>query len=87
MAKYFIASPHTKEECVRALEDTLAQGPQVLAKYEYGCMAGDHTAYAFVDAPNETSARNYVPSSLRAKARFVEVSQFTPEQIKSFHMK
>ena len=85
MSKYLIISPHTKEECLASLDAAAAMGGANLAKWEWGCMSGDHTGYAFVDASSEQDALKMVPESLRAKARAVKVSQFTAEQIKSFH--
>lgn len=85
MARYLIESPHTTEECLRALDELLAVGPGVLAKYDFGCMSGDHTGYVIIEAGSEPEARNTVPSFLRGKARIVKVDKFSPEQIKSFH--
>ncbi len=85
--KYMIETPHTKEECLRALDEELAKGPDILKKFNYGCKAGDHTGYAIVDVKNEMEARNLVPGFLLNKARIVEVDIFTPEVIKSLHSK
>jgi hypothetical protein len=85
--KYMIESPHTPEECLRALDEELAKGPEVLKKFSYGCNAGDHTAYAIVDVKDTKEARDLVPGFLLGKARIVEVNTLTPEQIKSFHTK
>ena len=85
MARYLIESPHTKEECLQALDEVLAQGPETLARYDFGCMAGDHTGWATVEAGSESEAQNPVPGFLRSKARVVELTKFTPDQIKSFH--
>jgi hypothetical protein len=82
---YLIESPHTKEECLQALDDTLARGPEFLAKFNWGCMSGEHTGWAVVEAGSETAARSLVPVVVRSKARVIEVGKFTPEQIKSFH--
>jgi hypothetical protein len=82
---YLIESPHSKEECLQALDDVLARGPEFLARFEWGCMSGDHTAWAVVEAGSETAARSLVPVLVRSKARVVEVSKITPEQIRSFH--
>jgi len=84
---YMIETPHTAEECLRALDEQLAKGPEILKKFYYGCKAGDHTGYAIVEAKNEMDARKLVPSFLINKARFVEVGLFTPEVIKSLHTK
>jgi hypothetical protein len=84
---YVIESPHTPEECLKALDEQLAKGPDILKKFYYGCKAGDHTGYALVDVKNVTDARNLVPSFLLNKARIVEVGIFTPEMIRSLHAK
>lgn len=85
MARYLIESPHTTEECLRALDEILVRGPGALAKYDFGCMSGDHTGYCIVEAGSESEAKETVPTFLRGKARIVKVDKFTPEQIKTFH--
>ena len=87
MEKYFVESKHTPEECLRALDEILAKGPDVLSKVEWGCMAGDHTGYSIVEARSETDALANVPAFLRGKARAVKLTKFTPEQIRTFHEK
>lgn len=87
MEKYFIESKHTQEECLRALDEILAKGPEVLSKVEWGCMAGDHTGYSIVEARSETDALATIPTFLRGKARVVKLNKFTPEQIRKFHQK
>jgi len=82
---YLIESPHTKEECLQALDETLARGPQNLAQFDWGCMAGQHVGWATVQAGSESEARNMVPSIVRDKARIVAVNKFTPSEIQSFH--
>ena len=85
MADYLIRSPHTKEECLNTLDETLKEGPEVLSQFEWGCMRGDHTAYGIVRADNESDARNLVPGVVRSKATVQEVMRITPEQIRQFH--
>ncbi|MBI5192527.1 MAG: hypothetical protein HZA08_03670 [Nitrospirae bacterium] len=85
MLRYIIESPHTKDECLKALDEILAEGPAILNKFDWGCAAGDHTGYAVVDAENESTVRSMVPNFLRYKTKIMQVSKFTPEQIKSFH--
>jgi hypothetical protein len=87
MARYLITSPHTKEECLRALDEELVKGIDILGKFDYGCMAGDHTGYAIVDVNSKNDALNFVPTFLQSKARIVEIGKVTPEMIKSFHTK
>ncbi|MEK6561126.1 MAG: hypothetical protein AABZ07_05260 [Nitrospirota bacterium] len=85
MERYVVESPHSKEECLKALDEMLAEGPSILNKFDWGCTVGDHTGYAIIDADNETEAKGLVPSFIRSKARIVKVGKFTPEQIRSFH--
>ena len=86
MAKYVIESPHTPEECLKALDETLAKGPDILEKFVWGCAAqGDHTGWAYIEAENKEGASAIVPELLREKAKVTEVNKLTPEQIKSFH--
>lgn len=87
MDRYFIESKHTPEECLRALDEVLDKGPSVLDRYEWGCMAGDHTGYAIVDAGSLPEAQGFVPAFLRGKARVIKLNKFTPDQIRSFHEK
>lgn len=85
--RYLIETPHTKEECLRALDEQLAKGPEILKQFSYGCKSGDHTGYAIVDVKNEMEVRNLVPGFLINKARIAEVGVFTPEEIRAFHAK
>jgi hypothetical protein len=85
--KYMIVTPHTEQECLQALDEQLAKGPEVLKKTFYGCKSGDHTGYSLVDVRSEKEARELVPRFLIGTARIVEVDTFTPEMIKSFHTK
>lgn len=87
MARYMIESPHKPEECLKALDEGLVMGPDVLGKFDYGCKAGDHTAYAIVDAKTKDDALRLVPSFLRSSAKVVEVGKITPDMIRSFHTK
>lgn len=88
MARYMIELPHKPEECLKALDEELAKGKDILDKFEFGCKAGDHTGYALVDANTRNDVLNkYVPKFIEEKARIVEVGKFTPEMIKSFHSK
>jgi hypothetical protein len=87
MDRYHIESPHTPEECLRALDEILAKGSDVLARYEWGCMAGDHTGYVAIEASSEAEAKKTIPSFLAGKARVVKLNKFTPEQIREFHKK
>jgi hypothetical protein len=84
---YLIKIPHTKEECLRALDEELAKGTDVLNKVYFGCMAGDHTGYAIVDVNSESDARRLVPNFLLSKSSITEIGTFTPDMIRSLHKK
>ena len=85
MPQYMIESPHTEEECLRALDQLVDKEPALLRDSWFGCMAGDHTEYATVEAGSEMDAREMLPDFLRDKARVVEVTKLTPEQVREFH--
>lgn len=85
MARYFIESPHTSEECLDTLDGILAQGSDLLAKYDWGCGVGDHTGYAVMEAASEAAAREAVPSFVRGRARVASVGKLTPSQVQAFH--
>lgn len=85
MSRYLVESQHTKEECLKALDDILAKGPEILQKFDWACAAGTHTGYAFIEAESEANVRSMLPLSMKGKTRVIEVGKFTPEQIKSLH--
>ena len=87
MKRYLIETPHKAEDCLKALDEELAKGPQVLGKFEYGCMAGDHTGYAIINAKTREDALKLVPGFLQSSAKVVEVAKFTPAMIRSVHQK
>ena len=87
MKRYLIETPHKAEDCLKALDEELAKGQHVLGKFEYGCMAGDHTGYAIIDAKTREDALKIVPTFLQNSTKIVEVGKFTPAMIRSFHQK
>jgi hypothetical protein len=87
MTRYMIQSPHKPEECLKALDEEVAKGKDVLEKFDFGCKAGDHTAYAIVDAKTRDDALKLVPSFLQNSAKILEVGKITPDMIRSFHTK
>jgi hypothetical protein len=80
-----VESPHTAEEYLEALDETLALGSDILDQYYFGCQVDVHVGWAIVDAESEAEALGNVPASLRDKARAVQVEKFTPEQIQKEH--
>ncbi|MDO8588376.1 MAG: hypothetical protein Q7T82_15215 [Armatimonadota bacterium] len=86
MPQFLLESPHTKEECLRALDELVDKEPTLLKESWFGCMSGDHTEYATIEASNESEVRGMLPEFLREKARVVEVTKITPEEVRRFHM-
>lgn len=85
MAKYLVESRHTPEDCLRALDEVLARGPNELAGYDWGCADGEHTGYATVEAGSRAAVEATIPEFLRHTTRVVALNTFTPEQIRAFH--
>ena len=85
--KYMVISPHTAEQCLQALEDVQAMGSGMLAKWDFGCMDGDHTGYCIVSASSAEEALMKVPESERANAKAVKLHKFTAAELKAVHEK
>lgn len=85
MALYLISSKHEPEECLRAMDEELKKGSEVLDKFYFGCKDGDHTAYALVDVKDKDEALSLVPDFLQEAACITRVYKFTPADIKSLH--
>jgi hypothetical protein len=85
MARFLVESPHTAAQCLQALDDVSAQGPDTLAKYDWGCAVGDHRGWAIMEGSSESEVRKMIPSSVRDKAKIVKVNKFTAKEIASFH--
>ena len=86
MSKYLVESHHTKEECLREL-DEFATKPEILSQFSWACGSGDHTGYGVIEAKSASEARDVVPDFVRSKAEVKEVANMTPETIRSLHMK
>src|SRR6266540_5393273 len=82
---YLVISPHTPEQCLTALDEISAEGAATLAKFDFGCKAGDHTGYAMVTAKDDQEALSIVPESIRAEAKVVKLNKFTMNDIKMYH--
>lgn len=85
MYQYLVIAPHTPEECLKTLDDVSAKGADNLAKFQWGCKAGDHTGYAMVTAKNDAEALSIIPESGRATAKAIKLNKFTMAEIKGFH--
>lgn len=84
--RYLVSVPHTKEECLHALDEINAFGGKLLDRCDFGCMAGDHTTYVVLEASDEKALQKLLPASWSA-AKVVRLNKFTADQIASFHKK
>jgi hypothetical protein len=85
MARYIVEIAHTSEDCVEALNSIVAVSREFINRFDWGCMGGEHTGWAVVEAHDESIARMMLPTSLRREARVVAVNKFTVEDVQSFH--
>jgi hypothetical protein len=74
MERFIIVSPHTAEDCDRAIKEIHAAG--YLHHFEWGCKDDDHTGYAILEAENHEHARQIVPWFLRERAHAARVVKF-----------
>lgn len=85
MARYIIEDTHEEKDCVQLLDAFMHAGAHYLTNAEWGCEAGDHTAWILIEAESDDEARLMVPPVIRNRARLVRLNRFTPEQIRAFH--
>lgn len=85
MNTYFVQVPHTSEQCMNTLTEMKDKGDAYLAKFNFGCMSGDHTAYALLDGNSEQDIRQMLPKDLQATAKIEKVDKFTSAQIEDMH--
>lgn len=83
MSTYLIVSPHTADECMGVM-DEVSQHKE-LASWDWGCMAGNHTAYRIVKAPDENAALAMVPENVRSKAQVYMIMKMTPSMLEKAH--
>jgi len=82
---YLVQIKHTPEQCVTTLNGVKSKGDAFLSKFEWGCMQGDHTAYAFLEGKSEEDVKMMLPKDVQALAKIEKVDKFTPEQIEKIH--
>lgn len=85
MARYLLTVPHVPEDCVPDLDSIFGHSKELLARFDWGCRAGEHVGWVVIEAGNESTARSMLPVSLRGKASVCPVSKFTPEDIQALH--
>ncbi len=84
-SKYMVVTTHNADQCLQVMDDVVKQNRKILDKCWMGCMSGEHTGYAMVDARRESDALKMLPPALRTNAKATRVSKLTPKQIKKAH--
>ena len=82
MERFLIESPHTVEDCKRAVKLVFAMG--YLNNFDWGCKGGAHAGWVIIEADNESEALLVVPPFLRSRARAIRLVKFEPEMVKEF---
>ena len=85
MARYLVELPHTKEDCLEALDSVVAYSHSLMDRIDWGCGGDVHTGWLMIEAQDANAAKMMVPTNIRDTARAVQLNKFTPEQVKSFH--
>ncbi|HEY5616047.1 MAG TPA: hypothetical protein VIL52_08480 [Bacteroidota bacterium] len=83
MDRYLVISPHTQQDCVKALKNIVFAGN--VTRWDFGCKDGEHTGWVVVEAENKEQAMLAVPTLERPMARVIKIVRFTPDDIKSMH--
>jgi hypothetical protein len=82
---YFVQASHTPEQCLNMLTEMKGKGDAYLSKFEFGCMSGNHTGYAFLSGTSEENVRQMLPKDVQANAKIQKVDKFTSDQIDKIH--
>jgi hypothetical protein len=82
---YYVQVPHKPEQCANLLMDMKGKGDAFLSKFEFGCMSGDHTGYAFLNGNSEADVRQMLPKDEQSMAKVQKVDKFTAAQIEEIH--
>lgn len=83
MHRYFVETEHTAEDCALVIGEVHAMG--FLHHYDWGCDAGVHCGWAFIEGESEDQVLLTVPLMVRALARAVRVIQYTEADFKRTH--
>ena len=83
VSTYLIVSPHEADECLAVMDEVNRQ--KELAGWDWGCMAGNHTAYRIVRAVDENAALATVPENVRSKAQVYKIMKMTPSMLEKAH--
>ena len=84
--KYLIEVPHDADECLWAMDEIIGRGPQYQHLFYWGCMAGEHSAWALLDGPGrEAVLEEALPPVLRERARVRRVSRVWSTELMRRH--
>jgi hypothetical protein len=82
MRKYIVISPHTSEDCRKAVKEFREYNAGFFTHFDWGCMDKDHTAYAIFEADSHETAKMAVPALFREKTRVIMLTNFDPSKTK-----
>jgi hypothetical protein len=83
MDRYLVVSPHTAEECQKAIERLEAIG--YITHFDWGCKDGEHCGWAIIEADSKSEALLVVPALERSHARAIKLVKFSPKDVKPTH--
>ena len=83
--RFQVSSTHTKEECLKHLQETKASKNDLLDKFVWGCEFGDHTGYAVIEGDNNEAVKKMLPTPMAGKAKIQQVKKYSAEEIEGFH--
>ncbi|MEK6565784.1 MAG: hypothetical protein AABZ41_03655 [Bacteroidota bacterium] len=83
MERYLVISPHTAEDCAKAIKQIESVGS--LTRFDWGCKDGEHTGWVIVEADSKAEALMVVPSVERPHAKIVKLVKFSPSEVKAMH--
>jgi len=83
MERYLVESPHSEQDCQRALTQVLAMG--FISHYDWGCKAGVHKGWAIIESESELESLLTVPAFIRHQAKATKLNRYTPEDFEKHH--
>ncbi len=83
MPRYMIQASHdpSHDTCTRVLNAFLKAGAHYLTNADWGCLAGEHTAWITVEADDDYQARLMVPPVIRRTAQVTKLNRLTTQEI------
>jgi len=82
--RFLVSLSHSKEDCLKAVDEASKVGEEFLTNCDWGCVGGDHTCYRIMVGEDEAEVQKMLPAAWKG-ARIVKLVKFTAEQVRSFH--